>query len=512
MLNVPLIQYKCKGALLAAAIGDALGWQFEVNSFNISEKKDFRDNSFNMWIRRSGGRYWPHKETIYAGEYSDDTQLILSVARSIISGDWLYFFRLKELPFWLDYERGGGRSLKLSAQMYRMGEKPWLSKGRKRYFAAGGNGAAMRILPHIIYNRHFDNIEALMSDICMDSISTHGHPRAILGAACYAYVLKMLMDKTCKLEYGEIVSIVEEGVSIWGKFYREAVTDDWLESLHSSAGYSFNDVWDNTVNNMKEQLSFIATSLKKGVLINDQYVLSKLGCFGREKGAGDITVLAVIYFASKYANNPILGIKSAAFLSGIDTDTIASMTGGILGMIHGVDWIPLEWRNVQDYNCICDIAEILCSQNVKETSKKITSIRANELGKLIESPIGKLKKIYSKTVFSGKNGKITITKMKSLLGQTLYCKRYERIPKENIYNNDVVDNRTHKQTILRDTVSFSMVDLMRIKDNPLFNRISFKKIIRMIELLRGGENIAMISSTLKVDKGIILEINRCIKS
>ncbi|MGN0813400.1 MAG: hypothetical protein ACI4MQ_07830 [Candidatus Coproplasma sp.] len=36
---------------------------------------------------------------------------------------------------------------------------------------------------------------------------------------------------------------------------------------------------------------------------------------------------------SKYANNPALGIKQAANLFGADTDTIAAMTGGLMGKL-----------------------------------------------------------------------------------------------------------------------------------------------------------------------------------
>ena len=41
---------------------------------------------FEDWERRSGGRFFAHREMIRAGEYSDDTQLTLAV--SSLSHSW----------------------------------------------------------------------------------------------------------------------------------------------------------------------------------------------------------------------------------------------------------------------------------------------------------------------------------------------------------------------------------------------------------------------------------------
>ena len=111
------------------------------------------------------------------------------------------------------------------------------------------------------------------------------------------------------------------------------------------------EVWYECVQNMVDQLAFINNSIKKGLLVNDKTVLTGLKCFDKENGAGDVAVLTSLYLTSKYANNPLLGIKVAAYTVGIDTDTIACITGGLLGMLCGTTWIPVEWRMLQDYNC-----------------------------------------------------------------------------------------------------------------------------------------------------------------
>lgn len=72
-------------------------------------------DDFVGWIRSSNNPRW-HDEKILPGEYSDDTQLTPAVAWSIIAGDWETFFAEKELPFWLNYERGGGGTLLKAAK------------------------------------------------------------------------------------------------------------------------------------------------------------------------------------------------------------------------------------------------------------------------------------------------------------------------------------------------------------------------------------------------------------
>ena len=121
-VTIPTQTDKCRGAMIATAIGDALGWPNEIRSKNKSKNAGGGDN-FVAWIRRNNKPCY-HDEKILPGEYSDDTQLTLSVARSIIVGNWEKFFSKKELVFWLKYERGGGKALLHAAKLYTDGVLP----------------------------------------------------------------------------------------------------------------------------------------------------------------------------------------------------------------------------------------------------------------------------------------------------------------------------------------------------------------------------------------------------
>jgi len=106
MTGRPLFQEeKAVGSILGAAVGDALGWPLEGRARryqsnvhpSIGRKQE---QQFLNWTR-AGSRFQPYREPIAPGEYSDDTQLLLSTTRSILHGpDWWEHFTRIELPFW----------------------------------------------------------------------------------------------------------------------------------------------------------------------------------------------------------------------------------------------------------------------------------------------------------------------------------------------------------------------------------------------------------------------------
>lgn len=497
MTGILSIAEKCAGAIVAFAVGDALGWPNEGGFGNSASNQSVKKNGFMDWTRWEGGRYWNHPEKIYAGEYSDDTQLMLAVARSIISGDWQAFFSQKELPFWLQYERGGGKAIKNAAKAYKEKKYPWRSQISKEYFNAGGNGAAMRVLPHVIAHKDDKNSYGLIADVISDSILTHGHPRAIVGASCYAYALWLALNKKNTLAYGELVQLVADGTDDWSTFRESFFPEDWVTLANKV--YSFPEIWSSTAKSINMGLSKITQSLSKGLLSHDAALLEELGSYSNVRGAGDVAALSVIYFASKYANNPALGIKTAAFSTGTDTDTIAAMTGGLLGMINGISWIPEYWRNVQDYTCLLNIVEILCSGNMREASMRLTETGRSVEGNLVSSPIGKIDILDVKTIPIGKTGVVTITKSRTLHGQTLYLRKYERKDQTrmDLTDSEKAVGRTKPPTKY---LQLDATTARQLIDNPHYTKITFRKILKIVELLSYGEkSLDEISKMEKVD-------------
>lgn len=535
--TIPTQIDKCKGAMLATAIGDALGWPNEIRSKNKSKKMGDSD-SFAKWIRRNNKPCY-HDEIILPGEYSDDTQLTLSVARSIIVGDWEKFFSEKELVFWLRYERGGGKALLNAAKSYKEGGLPWQAKFALDYFNAGGNGTVMRILPHIISQQKSMSSENLMIDIIKDSIITHGHPRAILGATCYGFALDYLLKKKSVLNYGELVSAIIDGEKVWGAYPDSQVFFEWLNVANKYLDYQ--KEWDNTRSSMIEQLDFIKNSLKKGLMLDDSSVLTKLGCFSKISGAGDVAILAAIYLASRYANNPVLGIKVPASSVGMDTDTIASITGGLLGMLCGTDWIPLEWRSVQDYECLNLITDMLVSDNSKQVKKWELEDASESSSNWLHTAIGRCRRLEATEVQGGEYAIVTIQKWESALGQTFYTKEmrktaisqndyklsnafplaYSSLDKSMIREKKVLDTiekgasvESIKNTHI--TGSNFVLDLATVIS--LLNNLNFKqnitigKVLKIIRYLMENEtSTAYVAKKFEVSQKFVEIIESCIQ-
>jgi predicted enzyme related to lactoylglutathione lyase len=79
----------------------------------------------------------------------------------------------------------------------------------------------------------------------------------------------------------------------------------------------------------------------------------------------------------------------AGFAHGADTDTLASMTGGILGAIWGIEWLGNHAAKVQDANCIQNVAEHLArnqgySQALQANSFTIKKTHLDSFIKQIE--------------------------------------------------------------------------------------------------------------------------------
>ena len=353
---------KAEGAFLALAAGDALGWPQEMPRNVPRHPAKGVHIEFEKWIRRSGGRFQPFEETILPGEYSDDTQLTLAVARSRTNhgSAWWKAFTRVELPLWTLYERGGGGATKRAARAWADGHPPWKSDKKNevhQYFSAGGNGVAMRVLPHALFLAEQEGSAVLMHDVVLDGSATHGHPRALLGATVYAYAAWSLARRSSTLRFGELLDILLDEASEWSKFPKsDRDGGSWFEAAEGATGARYPLIWEQTTCEMRDLLEVARKGLQAGALADDHSVLKDLGCFGRTKGAGTSSAAAAVYLVARHAAQPVQGVLRAAFEKGADTDTLAAMAGGLMGCLCGVDWLPTAWFQVQDAEYLRNIA------------------------------------------------------------------------------------------------------------------------------------------------------------
>lgn len=363
---------KYKGSIKLSAIGDALGWitEFEKNQHSLKEKFGIeRIENFYTWKKKVGGRFYGFIDTIKAGSYSDDTQLLLAVARSIKKDGNLdhNYFAKTELANWLDYARGGGRTVKTAADKISRKSIKWFNNfysfkvngENYDYKQSGANGAAMRVLPIALAN--LGSTEKIKEEIFCNSIITHGHPRAILGAMLYGYAVNQIIVFRPE-DFNWENYITQIGLDFPKKFElsftNKAEIREWLKEWNKSSSKSFESVYAETIIETQNQLRLVFQSIKQNSPVQD--TLKKIGCFDpATKGSGIVTVIAGIYLATKFHDKPLEAIIESVNALGSDTDSIAAFTGGLIGALHGHGIIPDKWKSVQDIDYLDKIAERL---------------------------------------------------------------------------------------------------------------------------------------------------------
>ena len=388
---------KYKGSIKLSAIGDALGWitEFEKSTTSIKEKFGTdKIDKFYSWKKSVGGRFYGFIDNIEAGSYSDDTQLLLAVARSIKKDGSLdnNYFAKTELANWLDYARGGGRTVKTAADKISRKSTKWYNNFYNfkvngvnyDYKQSGANGAAMRVLPIALAN--FGDVEKIKEEIFCNSIITHGHPRAILGAMLYGYAVNQIILYRPE-DFNWDIYITQIGTDFQTKFQLPFLgrieIREWLKEWNKSNNQSFEVLYQETLVETQNQLRYIFQSIKQNLSVKE--TLTKLGCFDNEtKGSGIATVVAGIYLATKFNERPLEAIIEAVNAIGSDTDSIAAFAGGLIGALHGQNIIPDKWKSVQDNNYLEKISEDLLAISEGRYTGNINTSYSNH--KLLNNP------------------------------------------------------------------------------------------------------------------------------
>ncbi len=443
---------KAEGAFIALAAGDALGWPQEFPKKVIRPKEVPISSEFHEWVRRSGGRFYPHEEVIGAGEYSDDTQLMMAVARCRIlrSPEWWTALTKTELPLWTLYERGGGGATKRAAESWARGVAPWQESTKKlsiRYFEAGGNGVAMRVLPHAIYFAGSNNAQELIHDVVMDGVATHGHPRALVGAAAYAFAAWWYLRAQKTVAFGEVVDVLLNEKETWGAQPEPKESNNgWFDVADRVFKCGYGKIWDDVVSEMVMLLEDVRRGHEEGAIADDDAVLRKLGAFGNEKGAGTTCAAAAIYLTARHAAQPEHGVLKAAFARGTDTDTLAAMVGGLAGCLAGSDWLPQHWLQVQDHEYLRKLAKRVAtgSTGTDKRPEDLVAIGTREINKLRASlvdeqkeelPLDGVRKAEVSDILRphplSETVGVKTWVLRSKDGQTMYATKYSRLPKSN---------------------------------------------------------------------------------
>ncbi|WP_051970110.1 ADP-ribosylglycohydrolase family protein [Kitasatospora azatica] len=355
---------RATGTLLASAVGDALGWPYERRDRTRPLAGSPGSGGFFAWERFAGSRQQRIPEKVDAGDYSDDTQMTIAVARARLMGgrQWLAWLERVEWPFLLEYERGAGASVKAACRSWARGRAPWTAPASAvaRYFATGANGAAMRIAPHVLLHHQDLRFDELATDVVRDAATTHGHPRALLGALVHAYALWVSLREPAPLPYGWLVDTLLDDAKQWQQPFWRALPDAWQHQASGQFDDRFDHAWLGVAGEVEQLLTLAQRELKEGAVSAPTVFLTRQGLTSPDtRGSGTLCAVAAAYLAARSASSPDLGLATAARLDGADTDTLASMTGALLGAALGTEWLGIYGRTVQDRALLINLAEDL---------------------------------------------------------------------------------------------------------------------------------------------------------
>ena len=434
-------QEAVKRSALWAAYGDALGYITE-----LTDEKGLkwragitRITTTIPWKRRIGGRFGVVVE-LPVGCYSDDTQLRLATCRAI-RGDGKFdveAFAKVEVPVWLSYALGAGRGSKAAAVSLTRRDAAWpnnfFDNKTARYINCGGNGAAMRIQPHVWAAVDLGNIETFLPDVIRNAICTHGHPRGILGAVfhalCLAYTLqhRKIPGPNEWQDFVDCFHRVPELIR-----HDSELHDFWLPTWEQSTGRNIKASFSDVAEECLKDINLIREITKNDPASHYADIVKGTGGMSPQyRGSGTKTAILAVALAWIYKHSPKEAIKVAANLLGSDTDTIATMSGAIIG-VAGDEYPSGE---ICDKIYIEEEASRLCAISRKQKTKSFTypdllkwnvsSVQSDfvgtEHGRLAVSGLGYVETLGRSYEQKGKNGAVWQW-LQLATGQKIFAKR-----------------------------------------------------------------------------------------
>lgn len=285
-----------KAVALGSAVGDALGVPVEFELRSALERDPVMD------MRGFGSFHVP------AGAWSDDTSMSLCMLDSLAGGKydpddvmqrfarWLY--GSEYTPTGKTFDVGGicGQAIDNFYKRKMPAAACGLSDER-----SNGNGSLMRIYPLALFLADRDMpLDEKLALIHSCSALTHAHPRSMLGCGIYSFVLWALLERPCR-------DSVREGLRRAAEYYAESEFRDELEAY----------------GRILPELRPLSRDEVRGSGYVVQTLEAALWCLMDSDSFGTCLLTAVNL--------------------GEDTDTVASVAGGLAGLLYGLGAIPAGW-------------------------------------------------------------------------------------------------------------------------------------------------------------------------
>ena len=285
---------------MGTAVGDAMGLPTE----GLSRRRVKKFIELPLGHRFIGGY----------GMVSDDTDHTIFVSQSLLASDRdIFNFRkrlARKLKLWLlCLPAGVGFATLRSILKLWLGISP-LHSGVN----SAGNGAAMRSAPIGAYLR--DDPEMMKEFVKASTLITHKDPKAFIGAYAVslvtAFSIKESLNERPSLEKFSTLLMSVSDSPEWQKIVRGMI--DAVNQNFDVEGYAKH------------------LGLGKGV---SGYVYHSV----------PVSLFAWYYHFGNFEN-----AITSVIMCGGDTDTLAAITGGMMGAVTGVGGIPKKWlEGIKDY-------------------------------------------------------------------------------------------------------------------------------------------------------------------
>lgn len=328
---------------LWAAYGDILGFPTELASPGMVRQRLGSASSTRStpWRRLVGGRFGAQVD-LCSGAYSDDTQLRLATSRSI--GPDGFFdvesFAKVELPIWLSYSLGAGRGSKAAANALIDRSSNWFSNfyatNGLEYVHGGGNGAAMRIQPHVWAARNLADERTILASVIRNAISTHGHIRGIAGAMVHAIALarifrhEKLPSPNEWIGFADVIRTIPKLVAMDSE-----LSAFWLPTWEKLSGIDIGLATARVADEWSACVTDASPHLFGGPIEAYTRVVKELsGLTDNERGSGLKSALFSLVACWVFREaGPKECIETIANYLGSDTDTIGTMAGALFGAL-----------------------------------------------------------------------------------------------------------------------------------------------------------------------------------
>ncbi|MEJ7771021.1 MAG: ADP-ribosylglycohydrolase family protein [Geodermatophilaceae bacterium] len=282
--------HRVAGALIGSAVGDALGAPFEFRPAGTYGRRFPTDaRGVRTEMCGGGGLGWA------PGEFTDDTQMALLLATSLVECGGLdeadVFDRFRT------WAAAGPPDVGNQTRSVLSSGRPWDVAAGEHFARTGhaaGNGSLMRTTPAGIWFGGAGR-SSTMDAARRISALTHGDPAAGEGCAIFHELVRVALDG------GDPLVALSDALASVAPEYRPKWESVLSPTWHPrDATESNGAVWPT---------------------------------------------LGSAVWALRTAGSFAAGMRLVLDLGG-DTDTVAAVTGGLLGAVYGIAGIPMRWTSV----------------------------------------------------------------------------------------------------------------------------------------------------------------------